>query len=81
MHAARPKYHVIKSQTISPINPAKITYTVENSGCIIPFPTVLATAVPNMKGPIKFATAAIATACMGFRTLVPTRVAIELAES
>jgi hypothetical protein len=45
----RPKYHVIKSQTIAPINPAKITYTVENSGCIIPFPTVLATAAPNTK--------------------------------
>ncbi len=35
-----PKYQVIKSQTIAPIKPARITYTVENSGCVIPFPTV-----------------------------------------
>jgi hypothetical protein len=33
-----PNYQVIKSQTIAPISPAKITYTVENSGCIIPIP-------------------------------------------
>jgi hypothetical protein len=76
-----PNYQVIKSQTIAPISTAKITYTVENSGCIIPFPTVGATTVPNTKGPIKFAMAAIVTACIGFRTRVPTTVAIEFAES
>ena len=53
----RPKYHVIKFQVIAPTNAATITYTVENSGCIIPLPTVAATAVPNMNGPIKFAIA------------------------
>jgi hypothetical protein len=33
-----PNYQVIKSQTIAPISPANLTYTVENSGCIIPIP-------------------------------------------
>jgi hypothetical protein len=58
-----------------------ITYTVENSGCIIPLPTVAATAVPKMNGPIKFAMAAMLTAYNGLNTRVPTTVAIELAES
>jgi hypothetical protein len=38
-------------------------------------------AVPNIKGPIKFTTAAITAACIGLKTLVPTTVAIEFAES
>ena len=42
---------------IAPIKAEKITKTVENSGCIISFPTVCATAV--ITGP---ATAAIPTA-------------------
>ena len=58
-----------------------MTYTVENSGCIIPLPTVAAIAGPKRKGPATFATAAILTACSDFRTLVPTTVAIALAES
>ena len=49
-----PKYHVINSQIIASINPAKITGIVENSGCIMPLPTVAAIAVPNTKGPTKF---------------------------
>jgi hypothetical protein len=53
---------VIKSHTIAPINPARITYVVENSGCMMPLPTVAATAVPNTNGPVKFAMAAILTA-------------------
>jgi hypothetical protein len=71
----------MRSQAIAPIKPANITDTVENSGCIIPFPTVAATAVPNINGPAKFATAAIPTAYIGFKTFVPTTVATELAES
>ena len=59
-----------------PISPARITDTVENSGCIIPLPTVAATAVPNTNGPAKLAVAAIETACKGLRTRVPTTVAI-----
>ena len=77
----RPKYHVIRSQIIAPIKPANITSTVEKEGCIIPLPTVAATAVPKINGPAKFATAAIITAYSGLRTLVPTTVAIEFAES
>lgn len=77
----RPKYHVIKSQIIAPIRPARIISTVENSGLIIPFPTVVAIAVPNKNGPTKFANAAIVTAWRGFRTRVPTTVAIAFAES
>src|ERR687896_2758200 len=65
-----PKYQVIKSHTIAPIRPARITYTVENSGCMIPLPTVAAIAVPKIKGPAKFATAATLTAYRGFSTLV-----------
>jgi len=66
---------------MAPIKPANITSTVENEGCMIPFPTVRATAVPNMNGPAKLAAAAIPTAYNGLSTLVPTTVAIELAES
>jgi len=66
---------------MAPIKPANITSTVENAGFIIPFPTVAATAVPNMKGPTKLAMAAIPTAYRGLSTLVPTTVAMEFAES
>lgn len=66
---------------MAPISPAKITSTVENVGCIIPFPTVVATAVPKIKGPAKLAMAAIPTAYSGLSTLVPTMVAMEFAES
>ncbi|VVC06024.1 Uncharacterised protein [uncultured archaeon] len=48
---------------------------------MIPFPIVVATATPKRKGPAKFATAAIATACSGRMTLVPITVAIEFAAS
>ena len=47
---------------MAPIKPANMTSTVENEGCMIPFPTVRATAVPKTKGPAKLATAAIPTA-------------------
>ena len=62
LDAGKPKYHVIKSHTIAPINQAKITSAVEKSGCIIPLPTVAAIAVPKTNGPIKLAKAAILTA-------------------
>lgn len=66
---------------MAPIKPANMTSTVENEGCMIPLPTVRATAVPKMKGPAKLATAAIPTAYSGLSTRVPTTVAIALAES
>jgi hypothetical protein len=43
-----PKYQVIKSQTIASISPAKIIYS-KKFWLYIPFPTVVATAVPNTK--------------------------------
>ena len=81
LEEGRPKYQVIKSQTIAPIRPAKITSTVAISGLIIPFPTVVAIAVPNTNGPTKLAAVAMLTAYNGLRTLVPTTVAMALAES
>ena len=77
----RPSHQVTRSHTIAPTRPARITYTVENSGWIMPLPTVAATAVPNTNGPAKLATAAMPTACSGRSTLVPTTVAIEFAAS
>ena len=62
LEEGRPKYQVTRSHVIAPISPASMTYTVENSGCIIPLPTVAAIAVPKINGPAKFATAAILTA-------------------
>src|SRR5215831_11776510 len=76
-----PKYQVIKFHVMAPMRPERITGIVENSGCKISLPTVAATAVPNKNGPATLATAAIPTAWTGFRTLVPTTVAIEFAES
>ncbi len=54
---------------------------VTKSGLIIPLPTVVATATPKRNGPTKFATAARVTAWRGFRTRVPTTVAMEFAAS
>jgi hypothetical protein len=48
---------------------------------IKPFPTALATAVPTVNAARKLKTAAHMTAASGLRTLVPTIVAIEFAES
>jgi hypothetical protein len=57
------------------------SYLMKSITCIIPFPTVAATAVPKINGPAKLATAAIPTAYSGLSTLVPTTVAMEFAES
>ena len=76
----RPKYQVTRSHVIAPISPASMTYTVENSGCIIPLPTVAA-AVLKINGPAKFATASHTYSMKWFQNLVPTTVAIALAES
>jgi len=63
------------------IKPLPWQTLLENNRMQFQLLSILATAVPNTKEPIKFARAAIATACMGFRTLVPTTVPIELAKS
>src|SRR5437867_4208687 len=76
-----PKYQVIRSQTMAPIRPAKMTAKVTAEMSIIPLPMVLATAVPNVKAATKLKNAAQITACAGERTRVETTVAIELAAS
>src|SRR5690242_9637528 len=66
---------------IAPRRPPRTTFasTIETS--IIPFPMVLATAVPTVKSAAKLKVAAQSTAVNGFRTRVPTMVAMEFAES
>ncbi|MNC88826.1 hypothetical protein D3C83_46890 [compost metagenome] len=76
-----PTYHVIRSQTMAPISPPKMTADVTTSRSIIPDPTVLATAVPKPKAARKLKAAAHITACPGVRTRVATMVAMELAAS
>src|SRR5665811_1092276 len=50
----RPKYQVMRSQMIAPANPPKITEKVTTWMSTMPEPTVLATAVPNVKAATKF---------------------------
>ena len=76
-----PKYQVIRSQTIAPVSPPKITAKVTILMSIIPEPTVLATAVPNVNAATKLKNAAQMTALPGDSTRVDTTVAIEFAAS
>jgi hypothetical protein len=77
----KPKYQVIRSQTIAPINPARITYSLTALSWIIPLPIVLATWVSNPNAPMKLKKAAHMTAKRGVNTRVETTVAIEFAAS
>src|SRR3954469_4376582 len=77
----RPKYQVIRSHTIAPTNPAKMTLKVTMWMSTSPDPTVLATAVPKAKAATKLKNAAQMTALPGLRTRVETTVAIEFAAS
>ncbi len=77
----KPKYQVIRSQTIAPTRPPRMTENVTILTSIIPDPTVLATAVPKVKAATKLKKAAQTTALPGVRTRVETTVAIELAAS
>ncbi len=72
---------MIRSQTIAPISPAKITAKVTIEMSTSPEPTVLATAVPNVNAAMKLKNAAQMTALPGVRTRVETTVAIEFAAS
>ena len=72
---------MIKSQTIAPIRPAKITANVTTLMSTRPEPTVLATAVPNVNAATKLKNAAQITALPGVSTRVETTVAIEFAAS
>lgn len=78
----RPKYQVIRFQTIAPTSAAKrIHMPVAPVGVSIrPLLTVLATPLPR-KAPARFITAAIASAARGVSARVETDVAIAFAES
>ena len=72
---------MIRSHTIAPIRPAKITANVTMLMSTRPAPTVFATAVPNVKAATKLKIAAQMTALPGESTRVETTVAIEFAAS
>ena len=66
---------------MAPARPAKITAKVSTLTSIIPEPTVLATAVPNVNAAMKLKNAAQITALPGDSTRVDTTVAMEFAAS
>src|SRR2546423_15343032 len=72
-------YQVIRSHTIAPSSPPKITADVTMLMSIIPLPMVLATAVPKVNAARKLKIAAQTTAWPGVSTRDETTVAIELA--
>ncbi len=76
-----PNPHVIRFQTIAPINAAKMTCASMMLGSTIPVPMVCATFSPNTRNATKLKNAAQNTAYCGRSTRVETMVAIELAAS
>jgi hypothetical protein len=70
----RPARHVRRFQTIAPKSAASTVCSVASPVSMIPFPTVVATAVVT-KAPARFATAETAIAGRGESALVPTQVA------
>jgi len=76
-----PKYHVIRFQTIAPINAPRTTLGSTTDGSMSPLPIVFATAVPTVNAAMKLKNAAHMTATAGERTRVETTVAMELALS
>lgn len=81
LDVGRARYQVIRSQIIAPIIAAKIRFTVMTWLSIMPFPIVVAMAVPKTSGPARLKMAAMVTAFMGESTFVATTVAMALAES
>src|SRR5438876_6298958 len=76
-----PSHHVIRSHTIAPMRPAKITVASTAARSTSPLPMVLATAVPNRNTAMKLNAAAQTTAADGDNTRVDTTVAMEFAAS
>src|SRR5690348_9077013 len=68
-------------QITAPSSAAKITFASTMLCSTIPPPTAFATATPPVNNAAKLKNAAQATAASGFRTRVPTMVAMEFAES
>jgi len=77
----RPYAHVMRFQAIAPNNAERMTVGSTIDWSIIPLWTVFATAVPTTNAAEKLKKAAQLTAAKGFRTRVPTIVAIEFAVS
>jgi hypothetical protein len=78
----RPFHQVIRFQMMPPNSAHRITWELASTTLVLMMPVamVAATAVP-VNAPIRFITAASATAQPGARTLVATTVAMELAVS
>src|SRR6266571_2578735 len=76
-----PQYQVMRSQTIAPMSPARITHWSTTLVSTTPLPTVRATPTPKPKAATKLKNAAHTTAWSGVSTRVETTVAIELAAS
>src|SRR5262249_12298768 len=77
----KPQYHVIRSHTIAPARPARMTHWSTTAAATTPLPTVVATCTPKPNAATKLKKAAHTTACSGVSTRVETTVAIELAAS
>ena len=80
----RPRYQVVRFQTIAPINPARMIFKpdspTKSRSLTMPLAIVAAT-LKEMKAPAKLSAAAQRTATRGERARVETAVAIELAVS
>jgi hypothetical protein len=76
-----PASQVMMFHAIAPASAPKITLSSTSEGETMPAPTVFATCRPKNRKAMKLKKAAQATACCGFRTLVDTMVAMELAAS
>ena len=76
----KPSHHVIRFQVIAPTSAARTVFSVARPVSMIPFPTVVATAVVT-NAPARLASAAIRTARRGVSARVDTEVATALAVS
>ena len=78
----RPNHHVTRFHAIAPANPASTTTSPEipSGGVMMPEPITSATPVPSI-APIRFITAAMATATRGVSARVEMDVATALAAS
>src|SRR5438445_11214148 len=70
-----PQYQVMRSQTIAPMSPARITHWSTTLVSTTPLPTVRATPTPKPKAATKLKNAAHTTAWSGVSTRVETTVA------
>src|SRR5262245_65790526 len=75
----RPQTHVIRSQTIAPMSPARITHWSTTAVSTTPLPTVRATLTPEANAATKLKNAAQTTAWSGGSTRVDLTVGTALA--